>query len=322
MKQVFLGNTEMSVSELCLGTMYFGTKLNQAQSELMLDCFVDCGGNFIDTSNNYAFWMENGKGDESEEAIGRWLSSGRKREEIILATKCGGRPTIYKDNLDDIKLEGLSFNTILKTVEGSLKRLNTDYLDVLYSHIDFLEYPIDERLEAFTRLKKQGKVRCLGTSNTQAWRILESQNRSKELHLENYSVIQQKYSFLRPKYNADFWVQKLLNSEMLDLINNRDDLTITVYSTLLSGAYVNFDGKLPNEYNTPDSIHRMATLKQMAEEKGIMVNQLVLAWIMHHTPKIIPLITGSKVDQLKESIESTGIELTKSEFVELSNSGD
>ena len=136
MKKVILGNTGQLVSELCLGTMYFGTKVDRLQSENILNHYCDTGGNFIDTSNNYSFWWEGGTGNESEELIGQWLKE-RKRDDVIIATKCGARPTAYHGDLESIQLDGLSYDTIIKSVEDSLKRLDTDYIDILYAHIDF-----------------------------------------------------------------------------------------------------------------------------------------------------------------------------------------
>lgn len=321
MRKETLGNTGTLVSELCLGTMYFGTKTDQAQSEKLLDLFVQNGGNFIDTSNNYSFWMDKGTGDESETVLGNWLKRSGMRNKVVLATKCGARPVDYAGDLDSVKLEGLSYNTIIKAVEDSLKRLQTDYIDVLYGHIDFMEYPIEERLKAFSLLKEQGKIRFAGTSNTQAWRVAESQMYSHHKGHIAYRCVQQKYSFLRPKHNADFWVQKLLNEEMMDYASNHKDMSIVAYSTLLSGWYGKSEAILPEEYATEDNRLRLLALEEVANRKSCSMNQVVLAWIMAHTPKIIPLISASKTVQLEESIKSVECTLSKEEFHFLSNSG-
>lgn len=188
-----LGNSNLKVSPICLGTMYFGTKTDQAQSGRLLDAYLHHGGNFIDTSNNYAFWMEHGVGDESELVLGHLLKQ-QPRDRIVLATKCGARPKTYAGNLDQIEMEGLRKATIIKAVEDSLRRLSTDYIDLLYGHIDFLEYPVQERLEAFAALKKSGKVRAFGISNTWAWRVEESLQLSRENGLPAYCAVQQKFS--------------------------------------------------------------------------------------------------------------------------------
>ncbi len=321
MKHINLGNTGVQVSELCLGTMYFGTKTDQQQSEQLLNFFTDQGGNFIDTSNNYAFWMQGGTGDESEITLGNWLKKEGGRDRLVLATKCGARPVNYSGDLDSIQLEGLSYITIIKAVEASLKRLQTDYLDVLYGHVDFMKYPIEERLKAFTLLREQGKIRFTGTSNTMSWRLAESQLYSKEQSYITYSCVQQRYTFLRPKYKADFWVQKLLDKEMLAYGEFHPELTLVAYATLLSGFYGKKGATLPEEYNTEDNRLRLAALSEIANRKSYTLNQVVLAWIMAHSPRIIPIISGSQVAQLEESLSAVKCKLSKEDFDFLSNSG-
>ena len=155
MEKIQLGNSQLQVSPLCFGTMYFGTKVSQSDSFSLLDQFLTAGGNFIDTANNYAFWMENGVGDESENTLGAWLKERKNRDKVVLATKVGARPRHPGGGLDDA--EGLSHNTIIREVENSLKRLETDYIDLYYAHVDWYEYALEERLKAFDLLVTQGK---------------------------------------------------------------------------------------------------------------------------------------------------------------------
>lgn len=302
-----LGNSSLKVSPICLGTMYFGTKTDQTQSELLLDAYLSNGGNFIDTSNNYAFWMEKGVGDESETVLGQWLQR-QSRDRIVLATKCGARPRAYTGSLDQIELEGLRKATIIQAVEDSLRRLQTDYIDLLYGHIDFLEYPVEERLEAFATLKKSGKVRAFGISNTWAWRVEESLQLSREKDLPTYCAVQQKYSYLRPKPDADFWVQRLIDDGMLQYARQRPHITLLAYSTLLSGLYAKGpDAALPPEYDLPENRERLQRLHKMAQTTGYTANQLVLAWMMAQDAPILPLISGSKVHQIEESMGALSI---------------
>jgi aryl-alcohol dehydrogenase-like predicted oxidoreductase len=322
MEKIELGKSGILVSDICLGTMYFGTKIDQNKSFEILDYYVERTGNLIDTANNYAFWMENGVGSESEKVIGNWLKTQR-RDEIVIVTKCGARPASFDGDLSAVELEGLSYEVIIRTVEESLSRLETDYIDVLYGHIDFQDYPIQERLEAFTRLKKQGKIRAIGTSNTWTWRVEESNHLSEEKGYLKYCCIQQKYSYLRPKYNADFWVQRLINEEMLDYVKNRNELSLLAYSVLLSGFYANFnEADFPSEYDTKDNRARLKILKEVSEELSCSANQLVLRWIMNQKTKIIPIISGSKVSQIEESIDSVNIKLTDEQIGKLNKAGD
>lgn len=321
MKKIILGNTRQLVSEYCLGTMYFGTKVDNLQSEKILNHYCEAGGNFIDTSNNYSFWWEGGTGDESETLIGNWLKN-QKRDNLILATKCGGRPTEYQGDLDSIQLEGLSYDAIIRSVEDSLVRLKTDYVDILYAHIDLEDYPVEERLIAFTKLKEQGKIRFTGISNTEAWRVEQSQNISKANNYVPYSCIQQRFTYLRPKRTADFWLQKLLTEEMINYARSEKDITLLAYSVLLSGAYNESDQELPENHRTTDNMLRMALLKSLAEAKNCTMNQLVLAWVMNQKAKIIPIIAGSKVSQIKESIAASNVVLNEHEIKLLNNAGE
>lgn len=322
MQQVKLKNTSVLVSEICLGTMYFGTKIGQAKSESILNYYCEAGGNFIDTANNYAFWMDNGIGDESETVIGNWIKKNNNRKEIILATKCGARPTKYDGNLENIKLEGLSYKAIINAVEKSLDRLQTDYIDVLYAHIDFADYPIEERLKAFALLKEQGKVRYTGISNTEAWRIEESQIYSTQNGLPLYSCVQQRFTYLRPKRNADFWVQKLITPGLINYVKQKDNISLLAYSTLLSGAYTKRALALPEEYNTTDNRKRLKVAHALATSKNCSLNQLVLAWMMQQEVKIIPLISGSKVAQIQESLGATSIHLSSEEMKQMNLAGE
>ena len=321
MKKVPLGKTGQLISELCLGTMYFGTKVDQSISRKILDTYCGSGGNFIDTANNYAFWIEGATGDESEKVIGKWLR-GQKRDNLIIATKCGARPTSYHGDLDTIRFEGLSYETIIKSVEDSLTRLNTDYIDLLYAHIDFLEYPVEERLVAFTKLKEQGKIRFTGISNAESWRIQHSQQLSETKNYLPYCCVQQKYSYLRPKRSADLWVQKMLNEELMHYAELNKDVTLLAYSTLLSGGYSKIENELPTDYRSTDSTLRLALLKSLAQAKGCSMNQLVLSWIMRHKTRIIPIITGSSLKQIEENLGATEVELNEHELSLLHKAGE
>ena len=321
MKKIILGNTGQLVSELCLGTMYFGTKVAQQTASGILDYYADTGGNFIDTSNNYSFWHEGGTGDESEILIGQWLKS-RKRDDLVIATKCGAKPTAYHGDLETIQLDGLSYDNIIRSVEDSLRRMSTDYIDILYAHIDFLEYPVEERLIAFSKLKEQGKIRFTGISNTEAWRVAQSQSVSKSHNYVEYSCIQQRFSYLRPKRAADIWLQKLLTDELINYAHDDKHITLLAYSVLLSGQYSRPDEQLPEDFRTTDNMLRMALIKSLSEAKNCTLNQLVLAWTMHQKAKIIPIISGSNIAQIEESIAATKVVINQHEINLMNKAGE
>ena len=160
MKKILLQNG-LEVSEVSLGAMMFGSTVSKEDSYRTLDIYMDMGGNFIDTSNNYAHWA--GTGDESETLLGEWLSERKCRDKVILATKVGF----------DRKGEGAGLRKaqIEYWVDESLRKLKTDYIDLYYAHTDDLNTPIEETMEAFDTLVKKGKVRALGASNFYTWRL-------------------------------------------------------------------------------------------------------------------------------------------------------
>jgi len=317
MKQKTLGNSGIQVSNLCLGTMYFGTKVNQKNSFALLDQFVAAGGNFIDTSNNYAFWMDGASGDESEVVLGAWISSRKNRDKLIISTKVGARPTHVGGGLED--MEGLRYATIMAAVEESLRRLRCDYIDLYYAHVDWYDAPLEERLRAFEELSKTGKIRATGASNLHPWRLERSQRLSSKNDWPTSVAVQQKYSYLRPKANADFWVQKCINPEWIDYATQNPGISLIAYSTLLSGAYSR--AELPPEYDTQDNQIRLKTITDLAQAKGVTVNQMVLAWMTQGKVPIIPLIAASKTEQLTESLGSNLLTFTEEEIELLDQAG-
>ena len=309
MQKIKLGQSDLQVSQLCLGTMYFGSKVDEATSFQLLDQYVEAGGNFIDTSNNYAFWMEGHVGDESEIILGNWLCARQNRSDIVLATKVGARPKYHGAGMDE--LEGLSYQTIITAVEGSLKRLKTDCIGLYYAHVDWYDYPIEERLKAFDKLKNDGKIREIGASNLYPWRFEKSQKLSLENGWPQYCCVQQKHTYLRPKYNADFWVQKLISNEWMDYAKE-NDTPLIAYSPLLSGAYSK--NELPAEYQTNDNEIRLDTILTLAKQMNTTVNQVVLAWMLRTAPKVLPLISASRLSQLAENLDAVNLNLQEQEI--------
>src|SRR5579864_9140895 len=160
-----LGHCHLEVSPLCLGGNVFGWTADEATSHKLLDAFLAAGGNFVDTADSYSTWAPGHKGGESETVIGAWLKSRKNRGKVIIATKVGSEVAGKK---------GLSKTYILSEVEDSLRRLQTDYIDLYQSHRDDPTTPVEETLEAYSQLVEQGKVRAIGCSNFTAGRIAQS----------------------------------------------------------------------------------------------------------------------------------------------------
>src|SRR6266700_7544144 len=177
-----LGRTDLHVSPLCLGGNVFGWTADEATSFAVLDAFVAGGGNFIDTANVYSAWVPGHKGGESETVLGNWLAARKNRDQVIIATKVGS-PMGDGGN-------GLARDYIFKAVEDSLSRLQTDYIDLYQSHRDDRDTPLEETLEAFDVLIKQGKVRAIGASNYIAKRLTEALQISQQHGFARYETLQ------------------------------------------------------------------------------------------------------------------------------------
>lgn len=181
--------TRREVSVLSLGAMLFGSATDEATSYAILDRYVEAGGTFIDTSDNYAFWVDGSQGGQSEELLGRWRRSRGIGTEIVIATKLGARPlapgTSYLDNA-----EGLSAKVIRESAERSRDRLGVERLDLLYAHIEDRTVPLAETVEGFAELVAEGTVGLLGASNHRAWRVERARTLAAAAGLPGYEVLQ------------------------------------------------------------------------------------------------------------------------------------
>ena len=180
--------TSREVSVLSLGAMLFGTATDEPTSFALLDRYVEAGGSFVDTSNNYAFWVNGTQGGESEELLGRWRRSRGIGDEVVIATKVGGRPlapsTTFSRNI-----EGLSAKVIRESAERSRERLGVEQLDLLYAHVEDRTVPLEETVEAFAGLVAEGTVGLIGVSNQWAWRVERARNIAATAGLSTGDVI-------------------------------------------------------------------------------------------------------------------------------------
>jgi aryl-alcohol dehydrogenase-like predicted oxidoreductase len=304
MDQLQLGDSGASVSALCLGTMFFGSSVDEPTSFRLLDRYYDAGGRFFDTANNYAYWLEGWEGGESESLLGRWMEQRGNRDELFLATKVGA----YGD-------EGLSAQAIRGGIEASLRRLGTDHVDLYYAHVDDRTTPQEETVGAFGELVAAGSVRHLGCSNHMAWRIEAARRTARELGSSPYCCVQQRHSYLRPARGADLGRQLPVTEELLDYCAS-EGVGLLAYSVLLTGAYSRDDRPLPEAY--AHEAGRLETLRAVAEEAGATPNQVVLAWMMQGTPRVIPLIGASSEEQLAENLGALEVELSAEQLERLS----
>lgn len=312
MEKVILGTTGAEVSALCLGTDYYGNRTSVDTAHQLLDQFYGAGGTFLDTANLYARWIPGFKGGESETTIGQWLQKRQNRSEMFIGTKVGG-------SYQDIPL-GLKSKNIEAECEKSLRRLGIETIDLYYAHIDDRDTPHEETLEAFDRLVQAGKVRFIGVCNHLAWRIAEARTKSQLNNWASYCVVQQRYTYLRPKPGSNFGLQVAANNDLIDYCKEYG-ISFLAYSILLNGAYTRVDRTIPEQYNSPENEARLKVLKSIADEVDATPNQVIIAWLRQSDPPVIPIIGGSKREQLSENIAALGVKLSKDQISRLNEVG-
>ena len=313
MKTVTLGQTDIEVSALCLGTDAIGSRVDIETSFSLLDLFAEHGGTFIDTANFYASWHPGCHGGESETTIGRWMQERDNRDGLVIASKLG----FDYPGCDG----GLSAAEIERECEKSLKRLQTDRIDLYYAHRDDDETPLAETMEAFDRLIEAGKVRAIGASNLLVWRIAEANTVSRINGWAQYGAVEQRYTYLRPRHGADFGPQICINED-LKAYCRCHGAALLGYSVLLQGAYTRDDRAVPAQFAGPDADTRLAALTAVADEVEATPNQVIIAWMRQSGPPVLPIIAGSKPEQLTENIAALDVALSDEQMQRLDTAGN
>jgi aryl-alcohol dehydrogenase-like predicted oxidoreductase len=325
MNKIPFGKTGEMVSQYSLGCMVMGSQTDRVTSFEMLDRFMAAGGNFLDTANCYAWWLDkNSVGDESETLLGEWMRERGNRNQIFLATKGGARlkdVNMVRNAQGEINwaqvphaYEYLSANTIRKAVEGSLRRLQTDHIDLYYAHIDDRVTPLEETLGALNELVVEGKLRYIACSNLRTWRLERARNISAAHGWSGYVGVQQQYSYLRPKPGANFGVGVNVDDELLDYLRVNTDVTLMAYSPLLKGIYDDAQKRAAyynwSLFNSDDARARLEVLSRMARELNVSNSQLVMAWLLHHQPRVIPIVGARTLEQYEVAMQALNIHLT------------
>jgi len=295
--------------EIALGTMYFGTRLDQAAAFKLIDRFVLRGGRWLDTANNYAFWVDtSGLGGASESVIGSWLRANPgTRDQIRISTKVGAAPTVPGDWPGS--MEGLGATAIRAALEGSLERLGTDRVDLLWAHVEDRVVDLDEQVSAFGALVTDGMVARLGASNHPSWRVEHARAIAQSLGVEPFTAVQLRHTYLQPIPFAPLpdSGHVVATSEALDQARS-NDLQLWVYNVLLGGAYSD-QARLQNPYRHPDSVRRLAALDRVAAMLGATRNQVVLSWLLGSSPSPIPIVGVSDLRQLDEVMDARDLQL-------------
>ncbi len=305
-----LGKSDLLVSPLTFGGNVFGWTLNETESFKILDAFVDAGFNLIDTADTYSTWVPGNHGGESETIIGNWLKKSGKRQNVIIATKLGGDMGNGK--------KGLSAKYIKEEVEASLKRLQTDHIDLYQSHYDDPETPVSETMSAFNELIKEGKVRYIGASNFYAARIKESNDFARQNNLQPYISLQPLYNLYdRQKFENEYL--KLVTDEGLGVIPY-----YSLASGFLSGKYrseADF-GKSPRgqgikKYLDERGLRILKAMDKIAADQQASLSEIAIAWLLHKSYITSPIASATKENQLKELLNGTALKLTSEQIHQL-----
>lgn len=317
MKKIELGNSGAFVSEMSLGCMLMGSSIDKEKSYSILDAYIGSGGSFLDTADCYAWWVEEGSGDDSELLLGQWMEDRGNRRDIFLATKVGAMPTDCKKAEVDFmnNIEGLSRTAILKAFEKSLKNLKTDYIDLLYIHIDDRSVDLEETLSTLNELVVSGRVKYIGCSNMLPWRIERAKHICEKNGWVKFCCVQQSHTYIQPKPKADLGVGEYVDHNLLDYVKENDYISIVGYSPLLAGYYVNKERRdsywRKELYDNAGNEDRLKLLSDIARELKVSENSVVLAWMLQNSIPAIPIIASSSVDHIRENIEAGNIKLSK-----------
>lgn len=311
MKKRSLGNSGLEVAPLAFGGNIFGWTIGGATAFQLLDEFASSGFNLIDTADVYSKWVPGHQGGESETIIGNWLKRRGKRQNVLVATKVGIEMGPNQ--------KGLSKDYIMRSADNSLRRLQTDYIDLYQSHQDDPETPLAETLEAYGQLLKQGKVRAIGASNYKTGRLAEALNTSNSPGLARYESLQ-------PLYNL---YDRAVYEDELEPLCVRERLGVIPYYSLAAGFLT---GKYRSEEDLTKSA-RGSTVKKYLNERGFRIldaldqvaaqydstaARVALAWLIARPSITAPIASATNLEQLNDLIEATKLELDQA-AIELLN---
>lgn len=309
-----LGRTGLKVSAICLGTMQFGWSADEETSFAVMSRAIELGCNFLDTADVYSRWISGNSGGESETIIGKWLASGAvPRDQLVLATKVRG--TMGPGPND----AGLSRAHILNAVEQSLRRLQTDYIDLYQVHSPDRETPLDETLEALHSLVSSGKVRYIGCSNYPAWLLAKSLWISDVRRISRFDTLQPHYSYV---HRAKF--ERELQPLCLD-----QGVGVIPYSPLaggfLTGKYRR-DSALPDSdraqrisdrYMNESGFAALSKLEEVGSGHGATIAQMAIAWLLANPAVSSAIIGANNLEQLEDTMKGAAVTLSEEEKASL-----
>ncbi|MCU7617164.1 aldo/keto reductase [Chryseobacterium sp. PBS4-4] len=303
-------NTDLSVAPINFGGNVFGWTLDEKESFNILDQFAGAGFNFVDTADTYSWWV-NGKGGQSEEIIGKWMKEKGNRNDLVIATKVGSET---KEHGFDI-----SKKHILKSVDESLSRLQTDHIDLYYTHFDDNKTPVAETLEAYDEIIKAGKVRYIAASNVSPERLKESFEFAEKNNLPKYVALQPHYNLLE---------REKFENEYAGLVKEYDLSVFTYWSLaagFLTGKYRTEEdlaksarGEGVRKYLNDKGIEVLKALDQISEKHETTQASVALAWLLANPLVTAPIVSATSESQLKTLFQAPELSLS-SDDIELLN---
>lgn len=317
MKYRRLGRTGLHVSALCLGTMQFGWTADERAAFAVMDAFVAAGGTFLDTADIYSAWVEGNPGGVSEEIIGRWMQQRGNRHDLVIATKGRGRMWAGPNG------EGLSRVHLIRAVDDSLRRLQTDYIDLYQTHWFDAATPIEETLGTLDDLIRVGKIRYIGCSNIPVWRLMQALWASDRLRLARYDSLQPHYNLA---YRAEF--EPELQQVCLEY-----GLGVMPYSALASGFLTgkyrrdtppptsDRAARIQQRYCNEQGWRIIDALDQIAHTHSVPMSQVALAWLLARPGMTAPIIGANSVEQLQDLLDATELSLDAAAIAALDNAG-
>ena len=315
MKKRILGNSGLETAPLAFGGNVLGWTADEPMSFRLLDTFVASGFNLIDTADTYSRFAPGNRGGESETIIGKWLKRGDRRDKVVIATKVGSEMGSNK--------KGLSKVYIMNAAEDSLRRLQTDYIDLYQSHRDDPNTPLDETLEAYARLMKQGKVRAIGASNYSAARLSYALALGRRHELPRYECLQTEYNiYERGEYE-----------ETLEPVCIENGLGVLSYFSLASGFLTGkyrsaadvmnkARGDSVKKYLNERGLRILDALSQVARRLHATPAQIALAWLMARPTVTAPIASATSLPQLNELIGATKLQLDEASMKFLNQESD
>ena len=302
-----LGTSELEVSRLVLGGNVFGWTADEVASYDILDAYLHAGGNAIDLADSYPYWAAGCSGGESEEIVGRWMTARDNRSEVVVCTKVGRFPGNH----------GLSRAQVLAGVDASLRRLQTDYIDLYYCHADDLETPLEETLQVLGELVEGGKVRAIAASNYSADRLAEALRIAGDVGLPRFCALQPHYSLV---------VRDEFEGPLQDLCE-REGLACLPYWPLaagfLTGKYAGADATTSPrarhvaDFVTPRNEAILDVVRVVAGRHGVEPATVALAWLLTRETVVAPIASASRLDQLPALMASTSLTLTPEDLADL-----